>query len=1407
MNRNHCFRKIFILAFACLALLPAVLYSGAPEEVSGEINQTRAKVTGVGVDFVLLDDAAGFQPGDTVLVIQMKGVSIITPNNTNFGKPQSYIGDVGFYEFIVIQLVEFINPGYRITFYNNLKGGYDPLSFVQIIKVESYETLSVTGELTCPDWNSATGTGGVMALFASDKVELFSDINLSGKGFRGGLMSPIIGSCLGDFDDIAYFNESTNRAGRKGEGFASYDYTNSIPLVIDTYARGVGAIGTGGGSGDGGLSGGGGGSSYDIGGIGGEETGCAIVNPGGRGGWKLPDYYGDTTVIMGGGGGASGYTSGSAPDGGNGGGIVFIMTDSIYSYGGKIMVNGESALPASLTAGGAGGGAAGSVVISARGYGGSSTLNIEASGGNGSDAANGIGFGGGGSGGFIWLSPGDHSNVTPDTLGGRSGNWSGVSSSDGVNGVFETDLQMRLNGFLFNTVVTAKDGNLLDSICYGQVPRPLKASEPVGGTLPFTIYWEKSYNALGPWTSISGGESDYVFTPDQPETNTLWIRRRIVDNSSPTPIEDISKSVKVIVHPLIYDFEIDTTIIADTICYGQVPATLDPEVAIPGGGNGIYFYDWQTADNGTDWGAIIGSDPSYSPPSLTADAWYRRTVRSGACDTSSSVKFKVLPLIDNNIIGPDQTICEGDLFDELVNAGLPPGGGDGTFRYKWEASIDNIDFTHTIEGTADQVSYNPDELSADFPSVVIPVPEPKYYRRIVYSGENDCCIDISPAVSLVMQPAITGNNLTNLKDTICEGVPGVQTVIGTTPAGGDEVNYTYEWEERIMPAGAWTLNGSTGPDLVLASRIFSETTSFRRIVHSGVCDDTGSDEFLVIVDPMIVGNTISTVSGLADTVICSQQDPGRITGDEPTGGTGNYSYQWQVAAADAGPWNDIAGAEAIDYSPGTLTSTLWYRRVVFSEGGKCESTSNSVKIEVLPLISGNLVGPDQDICYGTDPSLLVETATLAGGDGTYYYLWESDTDAGFTSPVNEGSNPAFKPGILTLPTYYRRTVFSGLSDCCQDISNVVSVAINPLPSGAITPLQDEAICAGEDISVSLSVSSGTAPYNVTLNDGTTDQLVNVAAPGTQSYTITPVSGNEDRSFDYTLFSIVDANGCLATSLTGTKHVDQYGMPVADAGPDSDEECGFIYNLDAVKSFGTGTWSWDGPSTVFSDVNAPDAVVTMPDYTGGDRSFTFWWKEVNVLSRCVDSASTAIHFWKEPTVANAGNDSVLLPFQRDLLLYANQPEFGTGEWTIIEGGADIKTGDGNNPTGMAEGLSDGSNILLWTISNGVCDDSFDQIEFIVPDVRLISGFSPNNDGINDYFVIDGLVEWDGDVVNNELVVTDMTGVVMYRKENYGNDWDGRDMRGKPLPSGTYYYFINVYYSKKVQLKGFVIIKRD
>src|SRR5690606_10110657 len=105
-----------------------------------------------------------------------------------------------------------------------------------------------------------------------------------------------------------------------------------------------------------------------------------------------------------------------------------------------------------------------------------------------------------------------------------------------------------------------------------------------------------------------------------------------------------------------------------TLCYNMDPEELYPLNSGPAGGNGLYFYQWeQSADNVT-WGSAagIGTAATYNPQALTATMHYQRRVSSGACfDISSPVTVTILPVITNNSVTADQTICEGTLFSNL----------------------------------------------------------------------------------------------------------------------------------------------------------------------------------------------------------------------------------------------------------------------------------------------------------------------------------------------------------------------------------------------------------------------------------------------------------------------------------------------------------------------------------------------------------------------------------------------------------------------------------------------------------------------------------------------------------------------------------------------------------------------
>jgi len=66
-----------------------------------------------------------------------------------------------------------------------------------------------------------------------------------------------------------------------------------------------------------------------------------------------------------------------------------------------------------------------------------------------------------------------------------------------------------------------------------------------------------------------------------------------------------------------------------------------------------------------------------------------------------------------------------------------------------------------------------------------------------------------------------------------------------------------------------------------------------------------------------------------------------------------------------------------------------------------------------------------------------------------------------------------------------------------------------------------------------------------------------------------------------------------------------------------------------------------------------------------------------------------------------------------------------------------------------------------------------------DVKIPNLFTPNGDGINDYFEIRGINGYP----NNELIIVNRWGNEVYRQTNYQNKWDG-----KGLNEGTYYYLL-------------------
>ncbi|MFD1063181.1 gliding motility-associated C-terminal domain-containing protein [Winogradskyella litorisediminis] len=83
-----------------------------------------------------------------------------------------------------------------------------------------------------------------------------------------------------------------------------------------------------------------------------------------------------------------------------------------------------------------------------------------------------------------------------------------------------------------------------------------------------------------------------------------------------------------------------------------------------------------------------------------------------------------------------------------------------------------------------------------------------------------------------------------------------------------------------------------------------------------------------------------------------------------------------------------------------------------------------------------------------------------------------------------------------------------------------------------------------------------------------------------------------------------------------------------------------------------------------------------------------------------------------------------------------------------------------------------------------------------DLNIYNLFSPNSDGTNDTFVIEGI-----ELFENTLKIYNRWGNIVYEITNYQNDWDGTSNAGRvvrrnqKLPAGTYYYTLELTNSGK------------
>ena len=409
--------------------------------------------------------------------------------------------------------------------------------------------------------------------------------------------------------------------------------------------------------------------------------------------------------------------------------------------------------------------------------------------------------------------------------------------------------------------------------------------------------------------------------------------------------------------------------------------------------------------------------------------------------------------------------------------------------------------------------------------------------------------------------------------------------------------------------------------------------------------------------------------------VCTSSVPSLLLGTAPNGGGGNYNFLWQQSP-DNLTWTNASGTNNTqNYFPPALFANTYYRRVVNSTGVCLNSGgSSSILITVTPPPSVAVAGSHQNIC-STSTTLSGNTPTIGSGIWTVY--------SGGGSITSSATPTTSVTGLSSGTSIFQWTISNG---ACPPSKDTISITVYSPPTTANAG-SDQLLCATTNYTMNANAPAvGTGSW-VVLSGGAT--LTN--------YT-NNISSTNNLSIGSNAFIWSIHNGACPNS-SDTLFIVNYANPsVANAGTDQ-IICATTATLNAaIPSVGTGSWT-------------PLSTVTVSSYTSNSATATSFSVGNNALlwtvSNGVCPASTDTLFITlnaNPSLAIAGTNTAICSASYNL--NANAPAVGTGNWSTLTG-----TGVISNPTlntSSVSNLQPGTNAVIWTITNGVCNPTKDTL---------------------------------------------------------------------------------------------------
>jgi gliding motility-associated-like protein len=564
--------------------------------------------------------------------------------------------------------------------------------------------------------------------------------------------------------------------------------------------------------------------------------------------------------------------------------------------------------------------------------------------------------------------------------------------------------------------------------------------------------------------------------------------------------------------------------------------------------------------------------------------------------------------------------------------------------------------------------------------------------------------------------------------------------------------------------GQWSAHTDNPSQTVIADAD-ANTTTITGFATYGIYRYDWTTQYCTSVLEVNYGNLSIPLPAVADVQYCIGDIPVQLSVTP----TGNNTLNWYT--------DETGGTKsAVAPTPNTTIAGVTTYYVSQSSAVGCEGSRAAITVTVNEIPAAPAT---QDVTYCQNETALPLTADAATGNTLLWY-----TEATGGTPLTAAPTP--NTAIASVTDFYvSQNPISG----CESSRAKLTVTVNPailnvteftLPAVICTNAANPTAALATGFTAGGVFSTSSAELVIDPQTGT----INLAASSSGTYDVTYALASDAAMCNPGGSTTVTINVVTNIDIvTGFDYDEVYCFGSSTATPTL--AAGFTTG----GLFASSTGLVIDPVTGTIDVNASTTGTYIVTYAIAAN-----------MALCNPGSS-----YNDTVIIGANLDFALIGDCKGshfvISINGGLPEADgvNYEWKIGNGnptgfgGEDFNVTDYINHTPEAE---DFPLEIMLTVSSHGCEVSQ---TFVVDDIycAIQRGISPNGDNKNDYFDLESM----GDL---KLVILNRYGKEVYTKSNYSKEWFGQDNHGNNLPTGTYFYMIELSGESKT---GWIYINRE